>query len=377
MLASGKQEVSLYFHIPFCKKKCPYCHFYVLPDNLELKEMLLAALILEWKRERPRLEGKKIVSIYFGGGTPSLFGAEAIGTILNLIDRDAGCEITLEANPEDVTQEKIQKMRDVGINRVSMGVQSLDDSSLQILGREHSAKTALAAIDAIQRAGIENLSIDLMYDLPEQSFSSWKRTIERVEELPITHLSLYNLTIEPETLFFKRKKSLLPLLPTPTESLKMLTHAVEQLERWGFKRYEISAFAKEGYASRHNSGYWTARPFLGFGPSAFSFWEGKRFRNIAHLKRYSTALEQNKPTYDFEEKLPYPDNLHELLAVELRLLAGVNLATFQARHGPLPSSTHSSLETLKQKGWLEQHSHQLKLTEEGLLFYDSVATAII
>ncbi len=372
------KEISLYFHIPFCTKKCPYCHFYVVPDKQEYKDLLLHALKLEWARWSPQFNDKKIVSVYFGGGTPFLFGAKAIQTILDWIPLSSPCEITLEANPENVTLEAMQAYKLAGINRVSMGVQSLDDSSLQILGRKHSAETAIQAILNTERSGISNISIDLMYELPHQTLTSWENTLRQVGRLPITHLSLYNLTIEPHTVFFKYRQKLQPHIPQQEESLQMLDRAVASLREMGLKRYEISAFAKEGFHSIHNTGYWLARPFIGFGPSAFSYWDQKRFRNIANLNKYATLLEQGKPPIDFEEKLPMPDALLELFAIALRMVKGVHLPSFLETHGQLPPSFFTALHHVEQKGWLNISPDQtVTLTPQGLLFYDSVAEELI
>jgi putative oxygen-independent coproporphyrinogen III oxidase len=370
--------VSLYFHIPFCTKKCPYCHFYVLPDNASLKALFLEGLKREWKQNLPLLKDKEIASVYFGGGTPTLLHPKEIEWILSQVkdlSLSPSCEITLETNPESCSN--MNEWAAIGINRVSIGVQSLDDSSLFHLGRNHSARTAKEAILTTFQAGIENISIDLMYDLPHQTLDSWEKTLQEIQQLPIQHLSLYNLTIEPNTPFFKRQKSLLSHLPSPDESLELLNRAITSLESIGLKRYEISAFARPSFTSKHNTGYWTARPFLGFGPSAFSYWEGRRFRNIPHLKKYLNELENDLSPVDFEEKLPYPDNLHELLSIRLRLLEGVDLIDFQNSHGDLPEKTKQILTSLEKKGWLHCHLNQLKLTEEGLLFYDSVAETLI
>lgn len=375
-------EASLYFHIPFCTKKCPYCHFYVLPNQSASKKELLEAFSMEWQFRLKELQGKEIISIYFGGGTPTLFGAQPLKTILDWIRRDCviskNCEITLEANPEDVTADLMREFAQVGINRISIGVQSLDDTLLMELGRGHSAQKAIEAVEITHRVGIQNISIDLMYDLPKQTLHSWEKTLKALTALPITHLSLYNLTFEPHTLFFKKKESLTPLLPSQDLSLILLQTAVRALENLNLKRYEISAFAKEGYFSKHNTGYWIARPFLGFGPSAFSYWNKKRFRNRAHLKNYKEDLSCGLSPVDFEEELPFPENIQELLAVELRLLQGVNLIDFQKRHGSLAEHLFASLDGLEHKGWLQKTSpHSIALTEQGILFYDSVAEELI
>ncbi len=358
--------ISLYFHIPFCTKKCPYCHFYVIPNRLPFHEILREGLSLEWQQQLPLLQNQTITSIYLGGGTPSLY--THIDAILEKIPRAPDCEITIEANPEESTRELFTKLRGLGINRLSLGVQSLDDRSLQTLERIHSAEKARQAIHLATQAGFQNISIDLMYDLPGQTAESWRYTLDQLPDLPIHHLSLYNLTIEPHTAFHKRRLT----TPGGELSLRFLTTALEKLEAIGLHRYEISAFAKPGHTSRHNLGYWTGRPFLGFGPSAFSYWEGERFRNIANIHRYARLLKENQSPVDFRERLPYPASVKELLAVRLRLKEGADLSLFS-----LPPETHIAMEALKRQGLLQQQGSQLQLTDRGRLFYDTVATEII
>ncbi|MDE3046636.1 MAG: radical SAM family heme chaperone HemW [Verrucomicrobiota bacterium] len=366
------QPASLYFHIPFCSKKCPYCHFYVLPNRAKDQALLREGLALEWTLQASLLQGHTIESIYFGGGTPTLFGAEAIGKVMERC-RDlpwaADCEVTVEANPEESTVKLFAALKAVGVNRISLGVQSLDDRSLIVLERQHSAKKAKEAIEAVHQAGISNVSIDLMYDLPSQTEASWRYTLEQLPSLPIQHLSLYNLTIEPHTSFHKRRQAL--TFPTADESLRFLHLGLDALEKAGLERYEISAFAKPGFASRHNLGYWTFRPFLGFGPSAFSYWAGERFQNVCHLGRYVEALTEGHPPVDYREKLPYPANLKERLAVQLRLKQGVGLPA------NLPEETTAAIASLQEQGLVEQKKSLLRLTERGTLFYDTIASELI
>ncbi len=375
-------RVSLYIHVPFCTKKCPYCHFFVQPNSEDSQNIFLSSLIREWDLRSPLLLEKEIVSIYFGGGTPSLLPAKEIENILSFIRKGPGrvspsCEITLEANPENVSLASMQDFLKAGINRVSMGVQSFDDSLLQTLRRTHNSEKAKKALDFISQAGVSNVSIDLMYELPHQTLKTWETSLLEVKNLPITHLSLYNLVFEPGTLFHKKSKLLSPTLPSEEDSLQMLNLAVQHLESFGLNRYEISAFSKPGYESLHNVGYWTGRPFLGLGPSAFSYFEGRRFQNIAHLKKYETALLQNTFPENFEESLPFEKKQKELLAVELRLLRGVDLSLFQEKNGILSTSLQDSIKNLLLKNWLKQNNAQLSLSEEGLLFYDSVASELI
>lgn len=373
---SGKKTFSLYFHIPFCSRKCDYCHFYVTPDRESDKELLLEGFRREWHNWLPHIQGSQLVSVYFGGGTPSLFGPERIAEILSWLEQPIE-EVTLEANPERVTEELMIAYRQAGINRVSIGLQTLDDDLLQRLGRTHAAQQGTDAVMATADAGIANITVDLMYDIPSQTLASWERTLERLRPLPITHLSLYNLTFEPQTLFFKRRAQLLPTVPDPETSLQMYQTATASLESIGLQQYEISAFAIPGFHSRHNVGYWTARPFLGFGPSAYSYWEGSRFRNVCHLKRYCEVLEAGRSPADFSEKLDDVSARRELLAVELRLARGVDLKEFESRHGHLDPETLAVLQDLQHKELLAREADTLKLTQRGRLFYDSVATDLI
>ncbi len=284
--------------------------------------------------------------------------------ILSWVSPSAPCEITLEVNPENVTLEQMQAFRSCGINRISLGVQSFDDSMLKNLSRTHGADKARAAVVTIFEAGFSNISIDLMYDLPDQTLEIWRKTVEQAALLPITHLSLYNLTLEPHTVFYKKRNSL--KLPSSETSLAMLHEAVETFEGAGLARYEISAFARNQQLSIHNSGYWTGRPFLGFGPSAFSYWNGSRFRNVAHLHRYASAAD---PT-DFKETLSPDEQMKEALAIGLRLLKGVAFKN-------LPSAVDLKVSALIEEGFLEKEGGRLRLTAKGLLFHDTVAEEII
>lgn len=361
-------EFSLYFHVPFCTRKCGYCHFYVIPNEERFHVLYMEALKKEWDLRAPLLkQGKKLISIYFGGGTPSLLGPEKISTILSWIPYSLeGVEVTLEANPENVSLSLMEGYRQAGINRVSLGIQTFDDTLLPMLDRTHDSKKGGSAVEIIYHAGIENISIDLMYDLPGQTLLSWERSLKRACELPITHLSLYNLTLEPHTAFFKRRATIQAQMPDSEVSLKMLQRAISTLETHGLSRYEISAFAKPGCYSKHNTGYWLGRPFLGFGPSAFSFWEGKRFRNVANLNRYHKA---DNPS-DFEEELPLLESLKEKLAIGLRLIKGIPDQKW-------PETIEKGIQELESEDWILRKNKRLRLTERGLLFHDTIAEKIM
>lgn len=356
--------VSLYFHVPFCARKCPYCHFYVTQTKNRAMNTYLEALALEWQMRRSWLQEKEIVSVYFGGGTPSQLGKERIEEILSwLPPLPADCEVTLEANPEDITDALLSLK---GINRISMGVQSFDDELLKILGRGHSAQRAIDAVHACSRA-FGNVTIDLMYELPRQTLRQWRSSLETAAQLPLHHLSLYNLTFEEGTAFTRKKERLTPLLPPEDqrEAFFLLPEQILPLER-----YEISAFAKPGFESRHNIGYWQGRPFLGFGPSACSYWKGKRMRNRASLIHWQRNCKLGVSPIDFEEKLDFEPSLREHLIIGLRLFRGVEKKD-------LPSETAHLMDGLIKQGFIEETATRWKLTPKGRLFHDTVAETLV
>jgi oxygen-independent coproporphyrinogen-3 oxidase len=387
MMMSGKnspaEEISLYVHVPFCNRKCDYCHFYVLPNQERYKDILLKGLELEIERVKPNVNNQTCVSIYFGGGTPSLFGPNRVQQVLKLI-KNTGIifspqiEVTLEANPDEFSPELAFEYAAAGINRLSIGVQSFNNQLLPLLSRQHSAEQAIKAVQYGIQAGISNISIDLMYDLPHQTLMQWQESLEIAASLPITHLSLYNLTIEPHTVFFKKQDLIRKQLPEEKVSTTMYQRAIEVFAAHGLQQYEISAFARNQHISKHNIGYWTGRNFWGLGPSAFSYWQGKRFRNVANLYRYQQSLAAGVSPIDFEEKLPPEESLKELLVIQLRLMEGVHLKKFQAKYGLLPSETQITIQKLIETDFLHYPSPlQLCLTTKGRLFYDSVASELI
>ena len=369
--------LSIYIHIPFCTKKCPYCHFYVIGDNERLKDMLLQALIHEIGSISSMLQNRPLVSIYFGGGTPSLFGPNRIEKVLTLFSFDRSCEITLEANPEESTQDMIQDYRSIGINRLSFGVQSFQESELKLLGRLHSGEQAKKAIHDAFNAGIENITLDLMYETPKQTLDTFKHSLYTATSLPISHLSLYNLTFEEKTPFLRKESELRPLIVDDAVGTHMYEEAVSILSNGGLHQYEVSAFCRNDMISRHNIGYWTGREFLGLGPSAFSFYGSKRYRNIANLKRYSALVQAGMSPVDFVDDVDAAARRKELLALHLRLLCGVCLSQFEKTFGILECETNKALDSLILRGFLKRNTDHVALTRRGLLFYDTVASEII
>jgi oxygen-independent coproporphyrinogen-3 oxidase len=370
---------SLYFHVPFCKSKCPYCHFYIVKTNQTLVKQYATALLKELCQKTHLLQGMVIQSIYFGGGTPTQMDPDFFDKVLTKIRSHCtlanDCEVTLEANPEDMDRATARAFFQMGINRISFGIQSFDPDLLHILGRNTTPKGGIQAIETARSEGVENLSIDLMYEVPKQKTYHFKKSLSIATSLPITHLSIYNLTFEPKTLYKRQEMTLRPLLPSERETLEMMD-ALNVLTQSQFIRYEISAFCKKGFESKHNLGYWKARPFLGFGPSAFSYWQQMRFENSRSITQYCRLVEQNKSAMEFCELLEHPQRIKELLAIHLRTLEGVDIELFEKRHGQLPQETKKMIVEWIQKKFLKA-GNQLKLTAKGIRFYDSIAQSLI
>ncbi|MFZ4099820.1 MAG: radical SAM family heme chaperone HemW [Chlamydiia bacterium] len=380
---------SLYVHIPFCRRKCPYCHFYVTPFRLADAELLVEGLIAEHRLLRSTMTPLRLTSLYLGGGTPALLPAHLMQRLLEELlpagTLDASdVEISLEANPEDLTEEHLHTSHALGINRLSLGVQSLQEEELKRLGRHHTADQALVAIEQASQIGFKNISIDLMMETPGQTRSSWQETLQRAIQLPVQHLSLYNLTIEPHTAFDRQRQKLQTEIPSPEVGAMMLEDAKSIAATGGFERYEISAFARRSpddparlLASRHNTGYWLGRPFWGIGPSAWSFWHKQRFHNLPHLHRWARTVLSGELARSEEESLSAEARQREMLAVGLRLTDGLDLDLFQRQWGDFSPTLSAQLITLSEQELLVRTPSRIHLTERGLDLHDLVASELV
>ena len=370
-------EISLYIHVPFCTRKCPYCHFYSIQEDKGLKERFVNALCQEIEKWRQTISDRNIVSVYFGGGTPFLLGPSHVERILNLFSTPRNAEITIEANPETATSPLLQAYHSLGVNRLSIGAQSFSDTFLKILHRAHTAEQTKRVLDDAISSGWTNISIDLMYDLPGMDLLAWEQTLNEACRLPIQHISLYNLVIEPNTPWFRKKAAIESSCPTEEISTQMIEATWAITKSHGFDQYEISAFAKPGFRSHHNVGYWQGREFLGFGPSAFSFFGGSRFSNVANLKKYCQAIEEKTSTIETTEELEPKMRLREMAAIGLRMNAGITLSALEAQWGAQDKELATALQRLEQMGLLEQHTGTFFLNDRGRLVYDAIAVEII
>ena len=323
----NKTPLGIYVHVPFCKSKCQYCDFYSLPckdDNL--MDNYLDAVCAHIKEAGALAPGYRVDTIYFGGGTPSYFGGDAIAIIMTAIRRtfdvSPDAEITFEANPDSVTDKLLHRMRAEGFNRVSLGIQDDHDEMLKKLGRPYTYKQAVAAFQRIRKAGFRNVSLDLMYGLPGQTLQDWQETLTNVLRMNPEHFSCYSLKIEEGTPFYEMKDML--NLPDDDTQADMYLAAVEVLRDHGFRQYEISNFARKGLYSRHNFKYWTGGEYLGFGPSASSDFAGKRYTLVADLQSYISGIRTGGDIIDDIQEIPLRERAGEYIMLRLRTSAGIS-----------------------------------------------------
>ena len=322
-----KKPLGIYVHIPFCRSKCEYCDFYSIPGarSKDLMDRYLDATIAHIRESAPAALGYEVDTVYFGGGTPSFFGARGLSRLFAEIDRrfnvSRDAEVTFEANPDSVTLPMLMSLRRAGFNRISIGVQSDLDEQLKALGRPHNYKQAQQAVSLARRAGFDNVSVDLMFGLPNQSREQWMQTLRHVIDLKADHISCYGLKVEPGTKLYEYRNC--ANLPDDDAQADMYFYAVETLESFGYKQYEISNFAKDGYICRHNMKYWVGDEYLGFGPCAASDFAGKRFTIEADLEKYITGVMNKGVILSECETVPLRERAGEYLMLRLRTVDGV------------------------------------------------------
>ena len=392
-------EMGLYVHIPFCHTKCPYCDFNTYAGIEALMPGYMAALAKEIRRWGALLGSPQVNTIFFGGGTPSYVPRQSISDTLDAVREafpvSADAEITIEANPGDLLVGDLESLLESGVNRLSIGVQSLDDSLLQLLGRRHTSDEAVAAFREVRRAGFDNVSIDLMYGLPYQSLDQWRDTLARAMELSPEHMSLYCLTLEGGTPM-ERQVSLGELPePDPDLAADMYGLAEEALADAGYRHYEISNWAIPGLESRHNLTYWLNRPYLGVGPGAHSYIADCRFYNISSPREYigrlrdadadastahdvSPAALQRMPTVASVEVIDRRLEMAETMMMGMRLDHGVSLQAFRERFGEeLQSAYGNQVDELARLGLVELRDGALRLTGNGRLLGNEVFSRFV
>ena len=322
----NKTSLGLYIHVPFCRSKCQYCDFYSLAckDN-KLMDGYMDAVCAHIREAGALAPNYKVDTIYFGGGTPSYFGADGIATIMTTIRRhfdvDGAAEISIECNPDSVSDRLLHRLRAEGFNRVSLGIQTDDDELLKKLGRPHTYAQAVAAYQRIRKAGFRNVSVDLMYGLPGQTLRAWQETLDNVIKLLPEHISCYGLKVEEGTPLYEYKDA--ANLPDDDLQADMYLTAVEYLRSRGYRQYEISNFCRKGLYSRHNMKYWTGGEYLGFGPSASSDFAGKRFTLSRDLQTYIQGIRDGGEVMEDVQEIPLRERAGEYLMLRLRTAQGI------------------------------------------------------
>jgi oxygen-independent coproporphyrinogen-3 oxidase len=368
--------LSLYIHIPWCVRKCPYCDFNSHEAKSSLPEDLYtAALLQELDQHLPLIQDRAIVSIFFGGGTPSLFSARAIEQILNGVAKrlslQPALEITLEANPGTIDYQRFQGFREAGINRLSLGIQSLQDTKLKTLGRIHDHADAVRAISIAREAGFMNLNLDMMYGLPSQTIDDALHDIETALRYEPSHFSWYQLTIEPNTFFYHQT----PVLPADETIWEMQMAGQQLLKESGFIQYEISAYSRPDHECLHNRNYWEFGDYLGIGAGAHSkisdFNDGRivRFSQVRHPRDY---LDASKRQTQILKPVAGNDLIFEFMLNALRLIKGVPAALFTERTGIPLQQIEPLLAAARQKGLMTNESTQLAASELGIKFLNDL-----
>jgi len=377
----------LYLHIPFCQRKCPYCSFVSHQGSRQTRDDYLELLLKEMDLARTLSPaGSALDSVYFGGGTPSLLQPAQMALLLERASRLFGlaesAEITLEANPGTIDLKRLVGFRAAGINRLSLGIQSFDDSRLVTLGRIHSAQQAQAAFNAARQAGFDNIGIDLIHSLPDQTLDMWRSDLHQALRLAPEHLSVYGLTIEEDTPFAERYPDDSPHLPDEDLSADMFEQADTLLTAAGYEHYEIANYARPGFRSRHNSGYWHRDGYLGLGCGAHSFLRdsvcGTRFSNSADLEAYSAAIRQGHlPRLDLSA-LSRKDAMAEFVYLGLRMADGIQITAFENEFGsPLNAVYGKVIDELAQTGLIITDRDSVRLSRRGLLLSNQVFTRFL
>jgi oxygen-independent coproporphyrinogen-3 oxidase len=366
----------IYLHIPFCKKACHYCDFH-FSTSLQQELPVIHAMERELALRKSFLN-ETVDTIYFGGGTPSLLLPERISFLLDAIYSrfpiSEQPEITLEANPDDVSPARASAWKKAGINRISLGIQSFQSHWLEWMNRAHNAEQSLQAITELQAAGFENISIDLIYGMPEQADVAWLEEIQMAIDLQVTHLSCYALTVEPRTALWHMIETGKAVTVDPDQQARMFLLLMDSLEKAGYEHYEISNFAKPGKRSRHNSAYWKGNTYLGIGPAAHSFNGSRRMWNIQNNTSYTSQIEAGVLPLT-EETLTAIEQWNEYIMTSIRTMEGISLKRIAEQFGVEQSEQlllHAA--TWLKRNLLQQTDEHLCLTREGKLLADQIAS---
>ena len=370
-------NLGLYLHIPYCLHKCGYCDFNSHPENQVESVHYVEALLKELKFYSTTLKSYNVPTVFMGGGTPTILPPSQLKKILDTVRQGfnltSDCEITIEANPATIKLETLQEIHAAGYNRISIGVQSFDEKELQLLERVHNEEEIHSTVHRARSANFENLSMDLMFALPDQSTVKWQSHLKQATAKNPDHLSTYNLTIEPATAFFKLHEKGKLCLPHEDIQLEMYKTTIQVLEDAGYSQYEISNFSKPGMESQHNINYWNNGEYLGVGAGASSYLNGERSKNINLPSIYIREIETNASAVDTRERLEPLQAMGETLMLGLRLLKGVSIDVFENRFQVSFQKVYGKVvESLLNQELITLNENRIALSRKGLFLADSV-----
>lgn len=371
----------IYVHIPFCRKACTYCDFH-FSTNLSRKAEMVEAISREASLRKDFFATKKpLDTLYFGGGTPSLLQKEDWETLLSNLhhefDFKEGFEFTVECNPDDLTQENLLTLRETGVNRLSIGVQSFRDEDLQLMNRSHNAGQARNSILWAREAGFENLTADLIYGMPNMDLNTWQENVETMLSLGVNHISAYALTVEEKTALSYQVEKGAVQIPEDETYEEHYFLLIDLLKAAGFEQYELSNFALPGHLSKHNSSYWHGEPYLGLGPSAHSFQGNTRLWNLANNAHYIQKIQKDELPAESSEELSAKDQVNEYLLTHLRLSQGIDLNELQEKHGhDLMKASRPEIEVYQEEGLMVREGPNLRLTRSGKMLSNAIISEL-
>ena len=373
------KRVGIYVHIPFCASKCSYCNFYSLSGAEKLIPAFHSAVMKHIREYSPQLDGYLIDTVYFGGGTPSHYGAGRLVSLFNAFKRHGhvllDAEVTAEINPGGITREDLHKLRRAGFNRLSLGVQCADDRILGNIGRAHSFADVEETVAMARHAGFENISVDIIFGLPSQDKNSWAETVARASALKTEHISCYGLKIEEGTQLFIFKDS--PFIPNDDAQADMYLYAVDTLVRFGYKQYEISNFARRGYESRHNLKYWFGDDYIGFGPGAHSYIDRCRYSFIEDVEKYIERVNLGQAVVEYREEMSDFENAGEYLMLRLRTMHGISEKEYYSIYRLKMDYIIELLRKYEENGWAQFKDDRWKFTPKGFMLSNTLIGEIL
>ncbi|MGI5976079.1 MAG: radical SAM family heme chaperone HemW [Candidatus Limivicinus sp.] len=370
-----KKRLGIYIHIPFCASKCAYCDFYSLANCEYIMPDYQEALLDHLDEASKSIKNYEVDSIYFGGGTPSFYGADRIVEIFNALKLNGNVrldsEVTVECNPDSMNYQDLKLMRQEGINRISMGIQATDNDLLKLIGRRHNYQQAVRAFRMARKAGFDNISVDLMYGLPSQSKSDWAETLSKIVELHPEHISCYALKLEKGTKMYRDYNGS-PIMPDDDEQADMYSYAAEMLRRYGYRHYEISNFCAPGFESRHNLKYWNLDDYMGFGPGAHSCIGNLRYSYVRDLKQYISAVYRDVSIIDEYKNIDSLERAVEYVMLAMRTSRGMSEYDYRTRCQCDWKPMEKALKAFRRKGWARLSGDRWHFTVPGFLISNTL-----